>query len=122
MKNLAVFVLLVLAVLLAAGSVFMFARKGPLPVYHYLMMKPEQREAVRTPKEYRNAGVALLLLAAGCAASLIVQRFFPTWLVKYIVVLAACALLYFVCYDLTPRKWEDTPESQAGKRKSTDIF
>jgi hypothetical protein len=104
-------VLFILAGVLAIYALFLFARKVPLPCFHYLVLSPEERAAVLTPREYRNAGLALLLFALACAAGYLVYQVFPGWFVKYVVVLAACLLLYFFTYDLTPRKWEEMPES-----------
>ena len=115
-------VLTVLAVLCVLYAVVMFLHKGPLPCFHYLVFNKEERAAVRTPKEYRNAGVTMLLFAAACLIARPVEYAFPGWLIKYVVVLAACAALYFFTYDLKPKKWEDLPESKIPKGGSNNII
>ena len=91
-------VLFVLAVLFIIYSVVMFARKGPLPCFHYLMLNEAERAEIRTDKEYRNAGIVMLMFAAACAA------------------------LYFFTYDLKPKKWEDLPESKIKRGGANDIL
>lgn len=115
-------VLFVLAVLFIIYSIVMFARKGPLPCFHYLMLNEAERAEIRTDKEYRNAGIVMLMFAAACAASYLVDRLFPGWLLKYVIVLAACAALYFFTYDLKPKKWEDLPESKIKRGGANDIL
>ncbi len=92
------------AIVMIVYSVCMFAKKGPLPVVHYFLLDAPERQLVRTPHEYKNAGVWLLLIGlviAGYAALLAAGFYGVT---KYGIALLGLAVLYFVCYDLKPNK------------------
>lgn len=115
-------VLIVLAVLFAAYSVVLFMKKGPIPCVHYFLLTPEEQAEVRVWKEYRNAGVWMLLFAAGCLAGCAVFVWAPGWMTKYLLVLAACLAIYLCAYDLKPRKWEDMPESKVKRGGTGDIM
>lgn len=115
-------VLFVFAAVFVVYAVCMFAHKGPLPCFHYFMLDPKERAEVLTPREYRNAGVAMLLFALACVAGYAVDQIFPQWLMKYVVVLGACFLIYVLSYDLKPKKWEDLPESKIKRGGTSDIL
>lgn len=112
----------VLAAVFVVYAVCMFAHKGPLPCFHFFLLSPEEKAAVLTPREYRNAGLTMLLFALACLASHAVALYFPQWLVKYMVILAACVVIYVVSYDLKPKKWEDLPESKFKRGGTNDIL
>ncbi len=115
-------VLIVLAALFVCYAVVLFLKKGPIPCVHYFILAPEDRAQARVWKEYRNAGISMLLFAAGCAAGVAIHIWAPGWMTKYLLVLAACLVIYLCAYDLKPRKWEDLPEAQAKRGGMNDII
>lgn len=86
----------ILVLLIGAASLFYslgfaFRQRGPLLTKFYFDAKPELRQAMKTPANYRFIGVIFLLIAAMFLFAGVVIFLKLSWGIPVVAVLAAAA-------------------------------
>lgn len=91
MVGLGILVIVIGAASLLYSLVYAFRQRGPLLTKFYFDAKPHQREAMKTPANYRFIGVIFLLIAAMFLFAGPVIFFELTWGIPVVAVLAVAA-------------------------------